>query len=247
MKSDCVLNFGMRCDEPLDLRSRSILRFAEEVVRIVPELDQVKRDAKKGEFELFQRGKERRPREVEITEKGVQAAGGMEISIDERVDFVMKIGDAAELLEISKLNLSIVDVRFVFPIKHWGNHHDLVAKALFAGSPLCQMVRDFNSPLDRVDLSLVTRAAKNEDLVLVTSIDPKTVRREIRSGRYEGDEIVVICGVARTGGFVNVESFRGMLAEILDMWADQMESVILTHLVQPLQRFAIAEEPEDNG
>lgn len=243
MTEDCIINLGIECSEQIDLGSPAVLEFAESVTQLVPQLDQVEQDDEKKSLSLFQQGKARRPREVEIKVDGLQAAAGTGIPADERFPFILSVAAAAERLKLSKYRIVVVDLRFIFRVTHWGNHDDLVARTLFSGGRLETILDDFDNPLDTVALHFTTRpCAGDENIVLGVGFRTQTTRREIRSGEYDGDSLSVICGLGRVGGLIKTGSFKDVVQELHDVWTDKLEDTLYINVVKPLQDAAVTVE-----
>lgn len=244
MTEDCIINLGIECSEQIDLGSTAVLEFAESVTQLIPQLDQVEQDDEKKALSLFQQGKARRSREVEIKADGLQAAAGTVIPADERFPFILSVAAAAERLKLSKYRITVVDLRFIFRVTHWGNHHDLVARTLFSGGGLKTILDDFDSPLDNVALHFTTRPnTDDENIVLGVSFRTQTTRREIRSGEYDGDSVSVMCGLGRVGGFIKTGSFKDVVQELHDVWTEKLEATLYANVVKPLQEAAVTVEP----
>lgn len=243
MIEECTLNLGIECPGQIDLGSATVLEFSESVTQLVPQLDQVEQDEERKSLSVFQQGKVRHRREVVMKVDGLQAAAGTEVPADERFPFILAVATAADRLKLSKFRLVVVDLRFVFRIIHWGNHHDLVADTLFRGGRLKTMFDDFASPLTNVELTFTTRPRTGADIVLGVNFVSNTSRREIRSGEYDGDAMRVVCGLGRVGGFIKAGSFKEIIQELHDVWTQDLETTILSNVVEPLREASVTAEP----
>ena len=241
---DAIVNFGVDCTQPVDLQSADVLRFAEDVSRLVPELDQVERSEKGGKFRLFQRGARGYVREVRVTADGVQAAAGSELAYEERLAFAARVAEALETLRISMFNVRVVDLRHIFRITHWGNHHDLVAQALWGRGLLQGLVQGQTTLLTSVDFAFNCELVEG-NVVFAFAVNPQTSAREIRAQKYDGDDVSVICGLARVGGFVKLKTYADMLAELGELWTRQLKDKVVASIIEPLRRAAVGREPQD--
>ncbi len=234
MHQNCILNMGIAAArDVLDLNGPAVEQFAAKVMQNTP-VDKSERLTDKPRIELYQRGKERRPREIEITPSAVQAAGGVELSPADRVTFVKFVADAAEQLFVSKLDLKYVDVRFIFRTKHWGNHHKLVADVFWPAGPLANFLRAAQLEPFEIDWDVKSRPSGDDNLLLVATILPRTAESEIRSGAYDGDEISLMLGLARVGGFLRFSSFGEIVQNLLQTWDADLERFVVRELVDPL-------------
>lgn len=246
MKCDWVLNCGIQHNHVLDIESNAVRDFAEKLVQDVPELAQVERDKSQKKLSLFEQGKEGWIRRVEISQTaGLQIATSQEITMQQQAVFVRKVIDNAEDLEISKLEVNTVDVRKIFYVKHWGNHHELLAKALFKGGILWKMFEKMDTPISNLDMSFnIYPKVDDEDIVFGVWANPRTRRREIRSGNYDGDNLILVCGLGRTGGFVKFKNFWEMFSELFEIWKEGLTESVRRHLVKPLRNIAMPEQPK---
>lgn len=246
MIDDYVLNFGITCKRPLDLQSQSTSDFLDKLSDAAPTLDRINEDAEKGTIELFEQGRLRRLREIEIKPGGLGAAAGNEITPDERHGFLRIVATAAESLKIPKRDVSLVDFRVFFRIEHWGNHHDLVAKALWEPGPLYTMVHELGMPLDDVTIGIRTSPPDRDEFAIGLTVNPRTAPREIRSGEYDGDKLAVVAIIGRTHGFHRAGSFPEMLAELEDIWT-KMASKPIANLAAVVKGLAVPEKPKDRS
>lgn len=247
MTDDYVLNFGIKCKRPIDLQSAATSDFLDKLSDAAPTLDRIDEDTEKGTISLFEEGRLRRPRQIEIKSDGVQSEAGSEITLEERHEFLRIVATAAESLKIDKRQVNVVDLRVMFRIKHWGNHSDLAAEALWKPGPLHKMVQAFGTPLKDVSIGFQTSPPERDEFVIALTVAPQTELREIRSGEYDGDELVIMCAVARTKGFLRVGSFSDTLSELEDIWTKTASKPIMDNVVAALKGSAVTERPRDRS
>ena len=244
MTDDYVLNFGIECKRPIDLQAPATSAFLDKISDAAPTLDQIEQDTEKGTIQVFEQGKLRRRREVEVNRNGVHAASGSEISAEERHEFLRIVATAAESLEIGKRDVSVIDLRVAFRIKHWGNHHDLTARALWEPGALYTMLQHVGTPLSEVAMVIKTSPPGRDEFMIVFTVNPRTSLREIRSGEYDGDELSIVCAIARVYGFHRAGSFCDMLAELEDIWKTTVAKPVVEDVVAATKSLAAAEKPQ---
>jgi hypothetical protein len=245
MKCEWILNCGIEYNPPLDIESEIVKNFSTSIVHEIPELTQTERDTENGRFCFFEQGKEARVRQVQISkDSGLQVGAQDTLTYEEQMSFVRKVIRSAEILKISKFNITMADVRKIFFIKHWGNHHDLLAKSLFKGGALGKMFDEIECPLSKLDLNFNVYPLPNEDIVFGTWAYPRTRRSEIRSGEYAGNSLTLVCGVARVGGFVKFDSLWEMFEEVIKIWDSGLTDKVIKNLVKPLLAVAVGKEPK---
>ncbi len=243
MTNDYDLNFGIECRRPIELQSESTSDFLDKISDAVPTLDRIQEDTEKGTIELSELGRLRKNREVRIKSDGLQATAASEITLEERHEFLRIVADAAESLEIPRRDISLIDFRAIFRIEHRGNHHDLVAKALWEPAPLYTTVQQLGVPLDDVTLDFTASLPDRDEFGVAVYVIPQTSKREIRSGEYDGDSVVIMCGIGRTHGFHRTGSFSEMLTELTDLWTSRILGPITDNLVAALTAAAATERP----
>lgn len=247
MTDDYVLNFRIGWKRPIDLQSPSTSEFFDKLSDAAPTLDRYKEDTEKGKIGLFEEGKLRRLRDFEIKSDSLVAAAGSDLSRDERHEFVRIVATATESLEIVKRDVSLVLLRVIVEIKHWGNHHDLAARALCEPGSFYKTVQQLGMPLVDMTIALRTSPIDRDEFAIGVTVVTQTAEREIRSGDYDGDELGILCDVARTHGFHRAGSFCDMLAELEEIWTRTAAKPIMDNVVESLKRLAVTEKPQDRS
>lgn len=246
MEDNWAANFGIATENPFDVESPAVDEFASVATRLVPELSTVERNKAKNTWRLFQslqKGHARLPREIQIDPGGLAAASGSGLPADERIGFLRNVAKAAEKLGISKFSINVVDVKYVFRIRHWGNHHELIMGTLLEGSAMSRLPKRLAVPVDALELKTGLQVLGSESLVSVLSFAPQTSRTEIRSGVYDGDEIKVVCGIARVSDFWRAGTFEDMFVQLHQAWVNELAPAIIEDIVQPLRQRAVSEQP----
>ncbi len=246
METDWAVNFGISTEKPFDVESPAIDKFATEVTRLVPELSTVERNKEKNTWRLFQslqKGHPRLPREIQIDPDGLSAASGSGLTTDERIAFLRNVAKAAEELDISKFSIDVIDLKYVFRVRHWGNHHELIMGALLGGSTFSKLPETLKIPVDALELKTGLQIRGSEHIVCVVSLGPQTSRTEIRSGVYDGDEIKIVCGIARVSDFWRAGTFEDMFTELQQTWDRELAPMVIEYVVRPLKERAVSERP----
>lgn len=239
MQVDPVLNFGIKAAQAIDLESQNVLRFAERITELVPELDRVEHERDEAIFRLAQRKSSDVLREIEITANGIQCATNPRQSLAEQRRFLNNVAEAAEALALSPFQVSVVDFKTIYRVFHRGNHHQLMIDALWTNSPLASFASKLEIPLFNLDLSMMFEPEQREELVGLIRFQPQTDLREIKSGAYDGDSIDIVCALARIQGFRKGLLFTAILAELQKIWDDGAKSRVEEFLVEPLSQKAL--------
>ncbi len=240
----CVVNFGINCTNKIQLRSPQVLRFAEEISVRAPELHDVNQDD--DVFELFQVEGRSKLRQVRVRTTGVQVAAGKELSIEEQSSFIRVCANAVDYLEIPKISLTMVDLRHIFYVKHWGNHNELIAQAYTGSSPLGAFRAAVESPLISNDVAFTVQLSDNTDILVAVNINSATTQGEISSGVYDGDNIDILCGIGRLGGFLKVQRIADMFDELERIWSNRLREPLVENVVQPLYGLASPDKPSSS-
>lgn len=247
MPDDYILNFGIEWKRPIELQSPAISSFLDKLGDAAPTVDRFNEDTEKGKIVVFEQGRSRKVREVQLKSDGLLVAAGNELPVGERHDFLRIVASAAESLEIVKRDVSLVDLKFAFEIKHWGNHHDLAARAFCAPGALYKTVQQLGMPLNDLTIAIRTSPPGRDEFMMAVTVFPRTGMREIRSGEYDGDELPILCVIARTHGFHRAGSYPDMLAELEDIWTETASKPVMDNMVAALKRAAISERPQDRS
>ncbi len=244
MDSECNVNFGITWESAIELRSRPVGDFAREIAGLVPGLDQAERDQESGTLILYQLKGREKIREVRIENNSLQSAAGRELGAEEQAAFVRSVAQAATKLQLSMFDVKLVDLRHIYQVKHWGNHNDLIAVAMLGESPLHSVLAAIGGNLIGLRLGFVKEPADQRDLSMLVELQPATVPSEVHSGDYDGDRISILCGVARTGGFVRVQSLSEVLDDLDGVWRGSMRDAIIKYVDGSLRASAVSTNPK---
>ena len=137
-------------------------------------------------------------------------------------------------LTLSDLDANSLDVLFRFDFNYTGNHNEIVAEALFGGSPLGAMTDLPGARAIDYQPSVVVALDPMCRLQACLSVETRTTSYQVRTGQYDGDAISVYLTVRQFWspdvGKTFCESFRQQ-CEVLE---DILDSHILAQVVNPI-------------
>jgi len=242
MSYEYRLNFGIEWAPPIDAGTLGVLDFVEEVTRLVPVLTHLETGQEEGVFSLCQTENGERVREVRVERTGIDCTAVSGLPPREQISFIRQVAMGAQKLQIPKIMLRYVDLRYIFWIAHWGNHHELVASAFWQSGPLGTLRSAIEGPLAIATTNFTLALAGHEDLCLQVEIAPQTGMHEIETGRYDGDSLGILFAIARTGGFGRASTFPEIVGELEAIWESKVEEAARASVLQPILDLARGSE-----
>jgi hypothetical protein len=106
------------------------------------------------------------------------------------------------------------------------------------------MLQQLGTPLKDVTLAMLTSPPDRDEFAIIFTILLQTVDREIRSGEYDGDDIITICSIARKYGFHLAGSFSDMLEELEGIWTKVASKPVIENVVAAFDKLAVGRNPQ---
>lgn len=137
-------------------------------------------------------------------------------------------------LGISQIEIDHLDLLLGFDLEYGGNHDEVIAESLFAGSPLAGLLDEPGT--QAVDFQPSVTVALREDCRLQARVDivTRTNSAQIRTGNYENDAISVYLTVKRFWGDRPKEPLEQLVEELAERASALVESHLLTRVVKPI-------------
>ena len=135
-------------------------------------------------------------------------------------------------LGISPLEIEYVDLLFGFDLAYSGNHDEVIAESMFAGSPLTTLADEFGAK--PVDFQPSVTVALSDDCRLQARIDivTRTSSRQVRTGEYNEDAISVYLILRRYWG----DQPKEPLEQVMQQLAERAEQLCGDHIVPRILR-----------
>jgi len=102
-------------------------------------------------------------------------------------------------LTISPLDVDYLEINFGFDLECNGNHDQVVADALLAGSPLGDLMHESEAKVIDVQPVVSMALSKKGDLQACVEVKTRRKNRRGASGKYRDDPISVLLSVRRYG------------------------------------------------
>lgn len=137
-------------------------------------------------------------------------------------------------LGISPLEIDYLDLLFGFDLAFGGNHDEIIAESLYAGSPLTCLTEETGAR--PVDFQPTVTVALSDDCRLQARIDvvTRTSSYQVRTGDYNEDVISVYLIVRRYWGDRPKEPMPQILSEMAEK-ADQLcTNYIIPRVLRPI-------------
>lgn len=229
-----VYNTGIRLKEPLGAPEGEIRAFFEEVRQAVPALNHYEHEG--ADFNLVERGAGRPVRQVLVGEKAITLAVGPPVSVNDANEFATNVYPLiSSFLKPSPLLLEHMDVSFRFGFPFKGNHDQLVLASLFGGTPYAEIATNIEGAVRDFRPTVSFSLTSDHSVLALIEIHTGTSSRETESGVYDGDDIRVVCGIAKVRGLTDrslEETYASLHADGLHF----VEEKLVPLLLQPIQK-----------
>ncbi len=244
MPTKSYINFGVNWHKDIDITSQCFTQAIQDLVTVYPSLEV---DPKREEqtISVHETQGRDRVRHIQFNPSDYQAACAVPDE-DEQMKFIDDVAKAVKHLPFSLIDLQTVDLRYIFEFKHWGNHHALAAEAFLSTDGFTGRLKDADCPIIRLDTIAGFGIPNRSDLVLVVKIEPKTSFGEVTTGEYDGDNLVVTCGLAKTKGFLQAEDLLAIFKDLQNVWKTTILSAIEQGILGPLDKLSVSEPPPAN-
>lgn len=246
-----VFNTSVRFKHALSLAEGDVLAFFGQVMQALPALNEYRRSdegkadevpsAEMESFDLIQRGKGRNVRQLRLRKSELVLAAAPPLRLSEADQTARVLYPiVSERLHPSPLSVDYLDVSFRFEMPYRGNHNQLVLTKLFGNTPLGEVIRGIDGAVFNFEPEVKLSISSDHSVIAVLTIRTATTPREIESGDYDGDEIQVLCGVAKVRGLA-ASSLEETYALLFAQAVPFVEQRVLIPIVETLQN-SIREE-----
>ncbi len=137
-------------------------------------------------------------------------------------------------LDFSPLDIEALDATFVFDLRYSGNHDEVVAEALAAGSPLEQLVQLPAGKVINFEPSLMLSLDEQCRLQARMSIETRTNAYQVRTGQYPDAPISVYFTVRQYWGKQPFKTFAESYQNQRRIGQELVDSYIVPSIVRPL-------------
>lgn len=248
-----VFNTSVRFKQSLSLTETQVMEFFGEVVKAIPELSEYEQ-AKDGESSdsvrkkgpthtLVQRGQGRHVRQLVLQAEDITLAVAPPLGVTE-ADRTARIVYPliSRFLRPNPLFLDFLDISFRFEFPYRGNHNQLVLTKLFANTPFAELAEGIRGAVRNFEPGLNLSISSDHSTIAIVQIRTATTPREIESKVYDGDDIMLLCGIAKTRGLGArsvEETYEMVYADALPF----VEGKLVPSVVKILEKAVHSEEP----
>ncbi len=244
-----VFNTAVHWKQPLPVNETVLLEFFGDVVAAVPELSEYTREdmgfeeaaeESQDSYRLVQPGTLRNARQLSVDRRGIVLAVAPPLGIAE-ADRTARIVYPliSKHLRPNPLLIDCLDVSFRFGFPYKGNHDQFILGKLFGNTAFADLVKNVNGSVIDFQPTLVMSISGDHSTRAVVEIQTATSMREIESQVYDGDEIMVMCGVAKIRGLVG-RSLDEVYASLFQDAKSFVEEGVLKAIVQRLEEALVA-------
>jgi len=228
-----VFNTSIRFKESLPTTEKEVVGLFGEVMGKVAGLEDYRHEG--DDFHLAERIAGNLARQILFQKKTITVAVAPPHALavaDETARLVYSL--ISHHLNPPLLVLELMDVSFRFEFPFKGNHDLLVLRGLFGNSPYAELAAASKGAVRSFQPVLNLSLTSDHSVIALIEIRTSTTSREIESGEYDGDEIRVLCGVARVRGLAQQrleETYASLYAEAVAF----VEQKLVPLLVEPLR------------
>jgi len=228
-----VFNTSIKLRSPLHFDEKQVIDFFGHITLSVPALNEYRQTDK--DFHLLEMRAGNTVRQIVFRQDEIKLAVapplGMSVA-DETARVIYPL--IREHVRPSPLLIEHVDMSLRFAFRYEGNHDLLVLHELFGGSPFAEIARGIQGAVREFQPSLNVSLTTDHSVVAVVEIQTSTSEREIESGVFDGDEIRLVCGVARTRDLAQ-QPLEAIYASVHDEAVRFVEGCVLGSLVERLR------------
>jgi hypothetical protein len=233
---DFYVNMRLGSQLPLPNSRETVLHFLESVQKQFPSMTRFrKNDAGELNLEEDRSGDAYRWACIEAKRLAAGHVNPGEIADALKLhQFLLEL--APYHLGISPIEIDYLDLLLGFDLSFSGNHDDVIAEALLAGSPLACLAEEAGAR--PVDVQPSITVALSEDCRLQGRIDvvTRTNSYQVRTGDYSDEAISVYLIVRRYWGDRPKEPMAQILADMAERAEELCDRYVLPRIVKPLSQ-----------
>jgi hypothetical protein len=233
---DVVFNTSVRFKDPLEIDEKEVLGLFGEVMQAIPELNDYRREG--DDFDLIERITGKPARHLRVRKKGITLA----VAPPYRLEDLHRTAKCvypliARHLKPTPFMIEFLDIAFQFEFSFKGNHDVLVLTRLFAGTPYAQIATEIEGAVLDFQPALSVSLSKDHSVIALIEIHTSTSLREIESRTFDGDEIKLVCGVAKVRGLAS-QSLESTYDSVYSHAVPFVQNKLVTSVVEPLRAAA---------
>jgi len=229
-----VFNTALRFTKGVELQPDEVKTFLAEAAKQIPELS-VYRQSENGP-NLAQMLAGEKVREILVGDKEITLAVAPPLTVGDADATARALYPVIEShIHVQPLFIEFLHVAFRFGFPFKGNHDSLVLNELFAGSPFALLAQGIQGAIRDFQPKMNLSLTKDHSLQAVVEVQTFTSRREIESGLYDGDEVRIVCGVAKVSGLAALP-LAATYAAVYEEAVRFVNERVLGTLVEKLRR-----------
>ena len=224
---------SLKMDLPSD--RETVLHLFDRMRKSVPSMDRFRKY--EGEYVLESSRQDEQYQWLALRRKSIRTGLVNPNSMEQAYSYHRQVLEQAPYyLTISPLDVDCVELLLGFDLECKGNHDEIVADALFAGSPLGEMLDSLDAPV--MDAQPILAMSLSEDNNEQVFVEVKTRRKGRRgdSERYADDPISVLLSVRNFGTVDNVKDLAPRFMEMATKAELLAGERLVPHVLTPIAR-----------
>jgi hypothetical protein len=153
---------------------------------------------------------------------------------DDTAERVLEIAPAH--LDISPLDAEALDVMFTFDFNYAGNHDEVVAEALAAGTPMEQLISLPGSKVLNYEPTVMLSLDEHCRLQCRLSVETRTSFHHVRTGQFPDAAISVYFTVRQYWGKQSFKTYAESYQNQRRIAQELVDSHVIPNVIQPLSQ-----------
>ncbi|MBX3357192.1 MAG: hypothetical protein KF745_02070 [Phycisphaeraceae bacterium] len=232
--ADFYINQRLNLKMDLPMRRDTVLSLFDRIRREIPSLDKFRRY--QNELSLESGSREPAQQWLGVRRTSIRSGSVNPESPEDSYRLHRLVLETAPyFLDISPLDIEYLEVLYGFDLLASGNHDAIVYEALFAGSPIAQLVDSPNTmPTDFQPVFGVSLTPEC-DVHAQFEVKTRTSARQVRSGDFREEPISVYLTVRRQGPVSDIHDLATALASLTHHAQDLLDNRVVPHLIVPIR------------
>lgn len=236
LADDFYLNMNLNTEMPLPTTRETVLQFFERVQKSYPSMRNFY-TRENGDFVLEEDKDQGHQRWVSLEPRRVCSGYVNPSSAEDAMgqhDLVLQV--VPYMLSVSPLDCEALDFMMGFDFNYRGNHDELVAEALGAGSAMEGMLEIPGSRILNFEPSMTITLDEACRLQARLMIETRTNAYQVRRAEFPEDQISVYFTVRQYGSLEAGVSFEEMFVTLRDRCEELMDSYVVDQVLIPLSQ-----------
>lgn len=142
-------------------------------------------------------------------------------------------------LTISPLDIDALELLWGFDLECKANHHEIIAEALYDGSPLMPLLDAPDAPPTDVQPVIAVSLPGDVPMQAVFEVKARTTHGQVRRDRYRAEAISIYLMLRRTGPMQSIDELPGAIETMRVLGEDLVNDKLIPTLLKPISRVII--------